>query len=342
MMKKIAFVLTLLSLLLLVGCKESKGIIVGPKNLNYNNETYVLSWDKVEGALKYEVVINDTDTLKTSETFISLESLEHGIYRIKVKAILKDQESLYSNSNNYFINKVKNIYMHTDKEKIYWDFVDDATYILSYKEMFNQNEVIINPKNAEFKIPEDLRDKNTVITLKTYYQDQLLVTATLELNFNTELGFLTKDFVIDINEANRVYINGVLIEEGIVIEDSKVILTKDLIGNYKGQTQVSVTGKTNISKNVYFTSELVELITSETQVYRGEDIVYEFILNGFEFSSINIVDGVFSFNGSTLTIDKEYFEAYKLSNPESTYIGMHVVFKKGSEHTKLIYLRVNL
>lgn len=82
MMKKIAFVLTLLSLLLLVGCKESKGIIVGPKNLNYDNETYVLSWDKVEGALKYEVVINDTDTLKTSETFISLESLEHGIYRI--------------------------------------------------------------------------------------------------------------------------------------------------------------------------------------------------------------------------------------------------------------------
>lgn len=83
-------------------------------------------------------------------------------------------------------------------------------------------------------------------------------------------------------------------------------------------------------------------MSNETQVYTGKDIVYEFILNGFEFSSTNVMDGMFSFNDSTLTIDNEYFEAYKLTNPEATYIGIHVVFKKGSEHTKLIYLRVNL
>ncbi|MDD4469011.1 MAG: hypothetical protein PHR29_03620 [Acholeplasmataceae bacterium] len=55
-----------------------------------------------------------------------------------------------------------------------------------------------------------------------------------------------------------------------------------------------------------------------------------------------VFDGMFTFEDGTLTIQKEYFETIKEFNPNKTFIGVNVVFKKGEEHTILVYLEILL
>jgi len=340
-MKKITLLISLVGVLLLVGCQNQNQIIVGPKNIYYDNDTFILSWDSVEGAIEYELVIND-EKFRVTTTSFDVKDYDHGVYRVKVKAILSNKESIYTSTQSFFINKVTHVYMYTDKNKIYWDNIVDATYVLSYSEMFSQDVTSVQPKTNEFKIPDVLKDTNTLITLKTYYNKQLLVTSTLQLNFNMVLGFYESDYEIEVSNPNEVYINGNLVEEGFSLTPNKVVLSKELIAGYSDETQVSITGDSNISLNVYFTNEILVLLTDKTQTYQGEDIVYEFILNGFDLVSENVFDGLFTFEDGTLTIQKEYFETYKESNPDKTFIWVNVVFKKGEQHTILVYLEILL
>ena len=340
-MKKITLLISLLGVLLLAGCQQKNQIIAGPKNVYYDNDTFILSWDSVEGAIEYELVINDEKHRLTTTSF-DLKDYDHGVYRIKVKAFLTNKESIYTSTQSFFVNKVTHVYMYTDKNKIYWNAIENATYVLSYQEMFSQVVTNLQPKTNEFKIPDELKDKNTLITLKTYYDKQLLVTSTLELNFNMVLGFYESDYEIEVSNPKEIYINGVLVEEGFSLTPNKVILSKELIAAYRGETQVSVTGDSNISHNIYFTNEILVLLTDKTQTYQGEDIVYEFKLNGFDFVSEAVFDGMFTFEDGTLTIFKEYFETIKEFNPNKTFIGVNVVFKKGEEHTILVYLEILL
>lgn len=340
-MKKITLIISLLGVLLLVGCQNQNQIIAGPKNVYYDNDTYILSWDSVEGAIEYELVINDEKQRLTTTTF-DLKDYDHGVYLIKVKAILTNKESIYTSTHSFFINKVTDVYMYADKNKIYWNDIVGAIYVLSYKEMFSQEVTTVQPKTNEFKIPDVLKDTNTTITLKTYYNKQLLMTSTLELNFNMVLGFYESDYEIEVSNPNALYMNGVLVEEGFSLIPNKVILSKELIADYSGETQVSVTGDSNCSQNVYFTNEILVLLTDKTQTYQGEDIVYEFILNGFDFVSEDVFNGMFTFEDATLTIQKEFFETYKEPNPNKTFFGINVVFKKGETHTILVYLEILL
>ena len=136
-MKKITLLISLLGVLLLVGCHSQNQIIAGPKNVYYDNDTFILSWDSVEGAIEYELVINDEKHRLTTTSF-DLKDYDHGVYRIKVKAFLTNKESIYTSTHSFFVNKVTHVYMYTDKNKIYWNAIENATYVLSYQEMFSQ------------------------------------------------------------------------------------------------------------------------------------------------------------------------------------------------------------
>lgn len=87
-MKKLCILLmTVCTLAFCILALSSCGVTLeAPHGFDFNEETQTLSWEKIEGAIGYSVLVGDKEKTTKSNSFI-VEITERGEYQIKVKAL---------------------------------------------------------------------------------------------------------------------------------------------------------------------------------------------------------------------------------------------------------------
>lgn len=115
-MKRIISFFALLSLsILLVSCKtDTKKNVV--ENLNITND--ILTFDKIEGALSYNIYVNDSKHEAFENRYnLSLLDLSVGLYDVTVTSVVNDKESAHSEVIVYEVKAVIETEKLSDEDK---------------------------------------------------------------------------------------------------------------------------------------------------------------------------------------------------------------------------------
>ena len=98
------------TVLLLIACLVAglvacdKDGLIAPSGLEMSGN--VLTWQAVDGAEGYEVVINDGQPVKTEDTMYFVEVAETGTYNIRVRAYKGEKYSEYSEAYRYVVSEM--------------------------------------------------------------------------------------------------------------------------------------------------------------------------------------------------------------------------------------------
>ena len=135
-----------------VACDDKKDTVktslATPQNLGANGST--ISWDAVEGASSYEIIVDEGEAKTTSEIYYRLDISAIGTYQIKVRAVGKNEkdETIYSEFAQYTFVKSKKlakptVNVDTDAKVATWGAVENAaSYLVVTKT--SSGEVIYN------------------------------------------------------------------------------------------------------------------------------------------------------------------------------------------------------
>ncbi len=135
-MKKISIFLiittiALIMLMVFVGCKKDETITLkAPENIVINGS--VISWDAVENATGYEVIVdNNTDNVISTVDAMYTENLtELGSHSIKIRAVYSsNDEKIYSDYSTFTFDKKEKLVMSSvaiNDKVASWDAVENA------------------------------------------------------------------------------------------------------------------------------------------------------------------------------------------------------------------------
>ncbi len=342
MRKIVNFFLISFSLLFLVSCKTESRSLYGPKGLTYDQESLVLVWNEIKDAQAYKLVINEEETIELINNYYSFEDYPIGSYRVKVKAIFKDGETLYSNTYTFIVKEEFELKIYSDGTYIYWDDLAAANYKIKYREDYlpKTHSLIEN----KFKIPETLKSKATKINLEVYFNGAVIYETSLLLSFNVTRVFYEEGYQIEIQGAQAIYIDGELIEEGFIAASNTLTLKQELIRNYQQQIFISIVGEENAFYLLHLMDLPFLLISPPKQSFIGEDINFEFDLRGYEIIKVNglTINEDYLIENNILTIKKEYIQNIMETKKEKISIELHVTLSKGISFTEVVYLIISL
>jgi len=337
---KSLYLLLVITLLMsfLFSCADKP--VAGPVNINYDLKTYTLNWDKVNKATHYILDINGI--LYESETNeYSFRESDKGLYRVKIKAVFKNKESIYSNTITFVVSDNVKLLMYSDGESLYWEAVDGATYEINYFENLALKTVIVT-QNV-FPIPQSLKEGVNEIRLKVYMEEKVISDQTITLDYNMIRIFKNSPYIIRAYKAKEVYMNGSK-AYGVSVREENVRLSPSLISKHGGETYISVSGEENVMKRVLILPEPYELESFYIQPYVGEDVKYKFsfkdyVITKIEGLNVNVDYRIEVF--STLVINKDYINRYIENNPTASKIGLKVSLTSNGINEEL-YLEIDL
>lgn len=322
----------------LFSCRQTP--IAGPVSLNYDYKTYVLEWEKINKATKYIIDINGMLYESNTNTY-SFKDAEKGLYKVKVKAIFKNDESIFSNTLSFIVSEYINLAIYSDGNYIYWETITNATYEVSY--LNNLSVIKIETSDYRFLLPEILKVGTNNITLKAFVDDKLLSEQMISLDFNSVRIYKNSPHIVRVHNANEIYINGKK-TYGVSIRPDNIRMSASLIFNYSGEIFVSITGEENILKKVLILPEPFILESFYIQPYLKEDVKFVIDFKNYYIKSItNLSFGVdYKIEGlNNLVITKSYIEKFINDNPTETKIELNVVLESNNTIYE-IYLEIDL
>lgn len=341
-MKKTKRHLTILIALILVlatfSCRKKP--IAGPSKIEFDAKVLVLNWNKVKGANYYILDLNG-ERLESNTNSYSFLEYDEGSYDVKIKAIFKNTESIFSNTIRFVISESVDVNIHSNGTYIYWDKIPNAIYAIQYSDNLLNQTVTLEKNN--YLIPTHLRDKLEEFKLTVYLHGKILSRTELKFDHDLLRIYQGQEYNINVKNAKALYINANRVETGYTIHENSITLSPLLISRYEGTFHISVVGEENILFKAEIIPETFNVISYFLQPYLNEDVVYNIEYKGFHISSISglVEDVDYTILRNGLTIKKEFIERYKIENPEATRIKLNLIFYKG-EYEKDWYLEIDL
>ena len=293
------------------------GALQTPHNLQINNTNgeIRLSYDYIENAVDYTILINDGEYIKLSKTYyvdLSDIVLDATNYSIKVKANKTDyfEESAYSSEFNYSNYEIidtprnPNIEIRNNTAVLSWDEVEDASYYIVKFITYNGDEVV---KQREIK---NLTSLSYIVNLTEAGKYGFNVVA---INEESDVASMPSVTVTAIYTLSLDQISDLNVE--IDEENKRVTATWGKISNAVGyNVYLTVNG---VSSTI-FTTETYFIVTYETDDY--------------EMYSISVV-AVADENG--------YWQNSRPSSIKSVSHGLsssgNTYYYYGEERSKIIY-----
>jgi|SRR5690554_1959001 len=341
-MIKIKRMLSLLTITIiattLFSCR--KNLVAGPVNLKYDYKTYTLHWDEVSNASGYVLDINGM-LYESIDAEYSFKDAEKGLYKVKIKAIFKNQESIFSNTLSFVVSEHINLLVYSDGSFLYWEEIDNATYEISYLD--NLSLKTITTLQNKFTIPEILKEGLNNVTLKVFVDDELLSKQNILLDYNIIRVYKNSPYILRIYDASDVYINGRKVY-GVTIREDNIRISSNLIYNYIGETYISVSGEENILKRFLILPEPFELISFYIQPYMGDDVKFEFLFKNYEIKEITGLDFGSDYRIEALknlVINKSFIDNYRSNNPFASKIELKVTLESCGI-TEQLHLEIEL
>lgn len=324
--KKIMMLFILVTLTITISACGKK-LIAGPTNLDFDKTKGIVSWDEVKSARYYLLNING-NTVEVFENEYSLLNLPNGNYDLKIKAVFKKGESIYSNTLRVILSKERNINLFSDGTKVFWDEIEGAQYFIEYVDNLEIKQIEV--EENEFLIPKTLKNEQALIKLTVYLNSYLVSIEEITIYFKEITVYQENEYTINVKGAKELYINNILIETGYKVTKTKLILSKQLINSYDDYINISIIGEENIYLKAKIDVELFELISLNKQPYVNDDVYFEFDLKGFTIKQIvNLREDDYELVNNTLIIKKDFIESYITSNPNKQTIYLTVIFTKG-------------
>lgn len=337
-MKKIKSIsLVLILLLILFSCKKAP--IAGPMDVKYDHISYTLSWSEVNKANYYLLDINGV-TYESDNNKYSLFNFNKGVYRVKIKAIFKNQESIYSNTLTFEISDNVEVTVYSDGKYLYWEEIENGIYMIDYEDDSSVKNITLTEN--KFEIPQTLKTKSSILTFSMYLDDYLITTRDIVLDFNLR-RYYKAPYEIAVKGAKTIFINGEEIKTGYYLQSDKLILSANFIEQFKEPFYLSIIGDENILAKVDIGINLFSLKSFYIQPFIGSDVKYEFEFNGFEIEEIKglIFNEDYKTEGNMLIINQEFIEDYINNNPSNERIKLNIILKKGT-FIKDWYLEIDL
>lgn len=332
------FLIVMLVITTLLSCREKP--IAGPVNVKYDYKTYTLHWDKVDKATRYVLDINGMFYESLNNEY-SFREKEKGLYKVKIKAIFKQKQSVYSNFLTFVVSEYINLLIYSDGDFLYWEEVDDARYEISYLDNLSLKTVVV--VDNKFLIPKMLKNNLAEITLKVFVEDRLLSEQKVLLDYELKRVYKNSPLILRIYNADEIFINGKK-EYGISIRPDNVRLSPSLISKYNGEAFISISGKENILKKILILPEPFELISFYIQPYLENDVKYEFSFKNYKIKEIlGLTLGAdYQIEAlKTLVIKQTFIERVIRNNPSAEKIVLKVTLIDGNK-TEDIYLEIDL
>lgn len=146
--------IVLLSCAVFVGCKSPKALSA-PQNLEFTDR--LLTWEKVEGAIGYAVLVGDRE-YETTDTSLEILDITAGNYIIEVMAIGDGKKYVNSQmSESISFNLLPGAESGSDETGWYYTMLEDGT---GYEVRRGENIQLINHPHIEgdIKIPDFFGD----------------------------------------------------------------------------------------------------------------------------------------------------------------------------------------
>ncbi len=349
-MKRIFYIFLLI--LLLTGCrkKEEEIIFDVPTNIVQNGE--ILTWDSVEDATYYSVMIglNEQTTIETS---ISLLSFENGSYDVQVRAYNKSEHSIYSDTITIVIKRDYDIpqELSFDDGLISWSsLVDSTSYTLNINgetiEVFDTsyNLSVVQNTIYEISIKANYQSGSSVFSETLYVHTFSTADTVYDTDFNRLLPIGLDVILADEISIEAFFVDGEYQPLSYITKDHEKLqfngdwLTILSPGTYTF-TLITLTSRIDINVTVYEDNNPT-MLSSNTVIYNGEDMSFAFELFGGEISSLSgqdITSDDYSITEDQITIYSSFIDGILNDNPDRETVIFSYTIRK-DEDIKIGYI----
>ncbi len=344
MMKRgLITVIIILSIFTISSCK--KGEIIGPTTINYDNETFTLSWEKISNARNYLLLLNEEEISLSTNSY-DVSELEQKLYSARVKAVFANNESLYSNTLRFVVKKTPFNSLTFYQGKVHWNTIKGATYDLVVKKGDQTIDSKRRLTQTSYAVDSSYIEDIYVYEVKSYIAEFLITSDTLVYDN------VIKDFIrgkgnleIEVDNPQDVYINDVKLSGNYELLLDKVIINDTLLSSYpNGLIVISISGPN--AKTFFYDvkNPTIKLNSSSSLAYQEDDVVFTFELNDYELLSIDkkLENDDFQMEDNRLIIKNEYIQSYLEEFPDSNSIALAFAFKRGEMETTVFLLYIVL
>jgi len=351
-MKKL---LILLLILLLSACDQTQDYKV-PENITYNND--LITWDSIQDAISYNVILNDEETLLDEPSF-DVSNLPNGEYNILIYAIYEDNTEVFS-PFSFTIHRNYTSPMNLSISDHILSF--DSSYLTTYQ-LFIDDILITTFNTTSIDLSTYTQLYNTYdIKVVAIYDDTSYPSETLIYNTHIKLD-LDQEMTYELRSSEEISFDFDHLDQIIRIEKNQTIIADTLYT----ATTTSLTFNKNLffypsygintyevyTNSGYFLITITVIETDRPHLYSsssvnyqsGQDITLEFNLLGGSFIKVegnDISNQDYTFDDELLIINASYVESILESNPDrSTIILSYQLQKDQNSYTGLIFIYID-
>jgi len=211
-------VIITLFILVLSACTNAQ-VYEAPENIIYNND--LITWDAIQDAVSYKVILDDEETLLEESSF-DVSHLLDGSYTISIYAIYIDNTEVFS-SFNFTVNRFTPVNLSITNNILSFDSSELSTY-----ELFI-DEVLI----TTFNTPSiDLSDyielfNNYNIQVVAIYDGISYPSEPIQLNTFTKLD-LDQEITFELRSSNEISFDFESLDQILWIEMNETIIDETL------------------------------------------------------------------------------------------------------------------
>lgn len=342
-MKKI---LIILLVIFLYSCKNNTPELLDiPNNLSFNQNTYTLTWNEVNGASSYIVHLNDSEYEVSSNTYVI--PLPSGDYDVKVKALNKKIASNYSDSISIEVIKTES-FDYSVSENISFEVVPGATSYKMY--VYTMTNVLLKEESISTQINLDEYLGVVRFELGAYFKTHRIANTSFIINFDM-LTYTkdTDDVEIQFDQAiNGIHLNGNnLSSVQYTFEDKTIYVNSIYLDSLSdGIYVLNVLGDASYYYYIMVTSyERPSLISNAVVTYNNQDVNFTFDLQGGTFDGLTSTPAInqsdYTFTNQTLTISQSYINQVLIQHQNLDSIVLVYLISNGP-YSIIGYLTINI
>ena len=335
-----------LLVIFLFSCKNNTPELLDiPENLSFNQTTYTLTWNEVNGASSYVVYLDDSEYEVSTNAFVV--PLSSGDYEVKVKAINNKTASAYSSPISIEVIKLET-FNYTVSENISFDVVPGASSYKMYA--YSSTNTLIKEESVTTQINLDEYIGVVRFELEAYFKTHKIANTSFKINF--DLITYTKDtddLEIQLYQTiSSFHVNKInLTASQYALEENKVYIKNTYLDSLSdGIYVLSMTGTSTYYYYMMITSyERPSLLSASVATYSNQDITFTFDLKGGTFDGLtgtpSINQNDYTFINQTLTISQSYMTQVLNQHPNLDSIVLVYLISNGP-YSIYGYLTINI
>lgn len=319
-MKK-QYLFVLLFVIFLSACKNTESLEINPPRFLRVDEEQV-TWESIDNRDNYILNINGVDH-NLEDNVYDLSNLDIGSYVFKVKVVIDEKESPYSNTIEYdwvYTVPISNITI--EGNTVTWNQItSDDNYHVELSGDKTDIEFDTTTPRIDFSEYEDVIFQ---VVINVYYGGNLISNNEFIVDFYSYTYYdETQDFLIDgVESLDTIYFgneelsNALYTFESNSLSISKVFLIDKPVGSYQVQLMNEIP--------YYFMIDIIQvskphIVSSSEFDYTGEDIIVLFEVYEGQISWINghqMSDFDYEIQVNQLTIFHEYIDTIIANEPD--------------------------